>query len=628
MNSVTFENGQLVIRTQYDPELVAQIRQLPQRRWDPTTKAWYVPPRYNKEVEQIAKTFNIEYTIEEDFDYIENLPTVTVTYQEETFVIYFNYDLVILEKIRGIPRARYSAIMGGWTAPKESAVEVLQFADNVSAIVDPSCEEVLKEAKEESIQIEASRATTSTFEVEGLGGTLMPFQRAGVEYAVKAKRLFIADEMGLGKTVQGLATIFYLNAFPCVIVGPASLKTNWYREIKKWLPNNLRTVILQGRQGTVSVASNADILIVNYDILDYWLPKLGEIKGLIVDESHYCKNPKAKRTKAVINLADKVTGPVLCLTGTPVLNNPTELLAQLRIIGRLKDFGGAKKFRDEFSSTRHLPELNRRLRASMYVRRRKVDVLTELPPKRWSDVIVEPSADAMKRYREAERDLISYLAAQAQENATKAGATTVQAREAALIATMKAQAAEQLVAVNTLKRLSADAKFHSAVEWIENFLKSDNKLIIFTWHTQLAKRLAEHFNVGLLTGETPLDQRAHNVDTFQKDPTCRLFISTMKAGGVGLTLTAASDVLFLEQGWTPADMEQAADRAHRIGQQDSVTAWLLLIENTIDEDIRDLIAYKRQLVDASTDGTKLQDKQNILTDLLVRLAKRGLNGAL
>lgn len=102
----------------------------------------------------------------------------------------------------------------------------------------------------------------------------------------------------------------------------------------------------------------------------------------------------------------------------------------------------------------------------------------------------------------------------------------------------------------------------------------------------------------------------------------------MKAGGVGLTLTAASDVLFLEQGWTPADMEQAADRAHRIGQQDSVTAWLLLIENTIDEDIRDLIAYKRQLVDASTDGTKLQDKQNILTDLLVRLAKRGLNGAL
>ena len=191
---------------------------------------------------------------------------------------------------------------------------------------------------------------------------------------------------------------------------------------------------------------------------------------------------------------------------------------------------------------------------------------------------------------------------------------------------MKAQAAEQLVAVNTLKRLSADAKYSATIEWIDNFLATDNKLIVFTWHKSIADRLANHYGAVKLTGDTSTDERAHNVDTFQNDPNCRLFVSTMKAGGVGITLTAASDVLFIEQGWTPADMDQAADRAHRIGQRDSVTAWTLIAEGTIDEDIKELINYKRGLVEASTDGKLMDDRQNVLTDLLIRLARRGNGG--
>lgn len=623
MNSVTLEQGHLVIRTQYDPELVAQIKLLPQRRWDPVEKAWYVSPKYNKEVQQIAEAFNIEYEVQEIPEVVLVDKFVRLDYQHNTFYIYFDYDLTLLEKVRGVPQARYSPILRAWSAPKESAVEVLQFAQNVKALIEPSCDEVLEEAKQDAIRVAASRATTSDFQVEGLRGKLMPFQRAGVEYAVKAKRLFIADEMGLGKTVQALATVQALNAYPVLVVCPASLKINWKREAQKWLPKDKTVEVLRGRS---THKPTADVVIINYDILESWVSKFSQFESVIYDESHYCKNPKAKRTRAAIAIADRIEGPVLCLTGTPVLNNPTELTAQLRILGRLKEFGGAMKFREQFQGTKHLAELNRKLRATMYVRRRKIDVLTELPPKRWSDVVVEPSGEAFKKYQEAEADLISYLANQAKENAFKAGATTAEARESALIAAMKAQAAEQLVAVNTLKRLSADAKYSATIEWIDNFLATDNKLIVFTWHKSIADRLANHYGAVKLTGDTSTDERAHNVDTFQNDPNCRLFVSTMKAGGVGITLTAASDVLFIEQGWTPADMDQAADRAHRIGQRDSVTAWTLIAEGTIDEDIKELINYKRGLVEASTDGKLMDDRQNVLTDLLIRLARRGNGG--
>lgn len=547
---------------------------------------------------------------------------IVIKYDAYWFYLYFDYDIKLIEKVREIPRSRYSSILRAWSAPYESALEVLEFATDTQAQVHESCTEPFIEARKMYERVAASRATDSNFQVEGLGGELMPFQRAGVEYAVNAKRLFIADEMGLGKTVQALAVIHKLNTYPAVVVCPASLKINWQRETKKWLPKDKTVEVLRGRKGYVPTA---DIVIVNYDILDYWASLLNGFKAVVFDESHYCKNPKAKRTKAAIALADKVQEPIMCLTGTPVLNNPSELTAQLRILGRLKEFGGASKFRDTYTGNRHLPELNRRLRQSMYVRRRKIDVLKELPPKRWSDVIVEPAFDQMKKYREAESDLISFLARRAHESAEKAGATTHEAREAALIATMKAQAAEQLVAVNTLKKLASEAKYSSAVEWIDNFLASESKLIVFTWHKDLANRIAEHYGAVKLTGDSSIEERSHAVDTFQTDPECKVFVSTLKAGGVGITLTASSDVLFLEQGWTPADMDQAADRAHRIGQQDSVTAWTLIAEGTIDEDIKELIAYKRELVDASTDGKVLEDKQNILTDLLIRLARRGIN---
>jgi SNF2 family DNA or RNA helicase len=128
-----------------------------------------------------------------------------------------------------------------------------------------------------------------------------------------------------------------------------------------------------------------------------------------------------------------------------------------------------------------------------------------------------------------------------------------------------------------------------------------------------------------ITGGITGASRQASIDAFQNDPSQQVIVCSIKAAGVGLTLTAASDVLFVEQDWTPAGMDQAADRCHRIGQEDSVTAWVAICADTIDEDIADLITAKRMIVDAATDGAQTDDESNsILADLLIRLTQRGL----
>ena len=181
----------------------------------------------------------------------------------------------------------------------------------------------------------------------GLGGELKPFQRAGVAYLLEQRRAFLADEQGLGKTIEALATLEADDAYPAIVVCPASLKLNWMREIERWLPERSAQA-LTGMGGNNSPIPAADITVVNYDILAARAQALGAMapRALVLDESHYCKNAAAKRTQAVGRLASSVPsdGLVLALTGTPVMNRPPELIAQLRILGRLADFGSGAQF--------------------------------------------------------------------------------------------------------------------------------------------------------------------------------------------------------------------------------------------------------------------------------------------
>jgi len=454
-----------------------------------------------------------------------------------------------------------------------------------------------------ALNVAASSATDAPeIQIPGLGGTLLPFQRAGVAYALKAKRCLIADEMGLGKTVQALATIEAANAFPAVVVCPASLKLNWLREARHWLP--LRDIRILGTDVETDIRE-ADVLILNYDILHKYVPALvaRAPQAVIFDESHYVKNFKSKRTQACIDLSRNI--PIrIALTGTPVLNRPVELASQLFILGRLTRFGGWRNFTNRYcdpcygygghidlSGASNMRELALILRDVCMIGRKKKDVLAQLPDKR--RVTLRFDIEGRRKYNREEGRVFA------------------------------GTGLPPLPEVERLKQIAARGKMPAAIEWIQDLLASDEKLVMFAHHIEIQHALLAQFpGAARIIGEDSPVERQANVDRFQNDAACNLIVCSLSVGGVGFNLHAASNVAFLELGWNPAQHEQAEDRLHRIGQKRAVTAYYLLASGTIDEDIEAMIEGKRAVVESVTG--KPDDRT--LADLAAMVrARRGIS---
>src|SRR4051794_1110561 len=453
--------------------------------------------------------------------------------------------------------------------------------------------------------VRRSRASDGpALEIENrLGGELRPFQRAGVAYALWSRRTFIADEQGLGKTVEALATLEADDAYPAVVVCPASLKLNWRREIEHWLPHRSVTVV----SGTTGVHESADIVVLNYEIVHAHRNRIAlrVPKALVLDESHYVKNPRAKRTQAVRRLAAGLAPDALrlLLTGTPVMNHPEELIAQLRIIGRLEEFGSGARFARRFQGAGAEERIHWHLRRTCFVRRLKSEVLPQLPAK--EQVVVPVALENEREYRLAEQDVVKWL----REQPLDLGEL-----EAKVAAALRA---ERLAQLNTLRRLAARGKLGAALAWIHDFLESDEPLVVFAGHREVQELLLERFPDALhVLGRDSIDQREATVQAFQDSTGPQLLIAATRVAGQGITLTRASNVAFLDLEWTPAMHDQAEDRLHRIGQHDAVTAWYLLAAETIDETMIELIARKRGIVGAVTDGRR--DESEALVQSVVR----------
>jgi hypothetical protein len=444
----------------------------------------------------------------------------------------------------------------------------------------------------------ASRATRADEIPEvaaRLGGELAPFQWVAVRYALEARRTFLSDEQGLGKTVEALATLEAGEAFPAVVICPASMKLTWSREAARWVPHRSQQV-LSGRDE--SPIEPADITILNYEIVQPRLPALVACRprALVADESHYCKNPQAKRTKAVRRLADSVPrdGLRLALTGTPVMNHADELIAQLRVIGRLGEFGSGASFSRQFEGELSEERLHWHLRRHCFVRRLKSEVLPQLPAKR--QVVVPVYLDNEEEYRLAEDDVIKWL---------KTQPIDLKVLDAKIAATLRA---ERLAQLTTLQRLAARGKLKAALNWIHAFLASGEALVVFARHREVQRAVIERFPDALhLFGEDSVGARESAIGAFQEPDGPQLIVCATRAAAQGITLTRASNVCFLELEWTPAIHDQAEDRCHRIGQRDAVTAWYLLAADTIDETMARLIQRKREVIDAVTDGKALPD---------------------
>lgn len=608
---ITKIKNSFIVHCQYDEQITSELKQITGIVWNSAASVWIAPESAKLELAEFASKYQFNVSREAQTqlpEVIQDIEKSLTISKRGMAVIKFPYDPEIIAEVKKLPQRIWDIKKKHWTAP--ITIGVLELADKYEFEVEDSVREKILELTKKSTELLVqSTSTDADINIPTLNGTLMPYQKAGVAYAGSVGRCLIADQMGLGKTVEAIAALEYRDAFPAIIVCPASLKENWKREINKWLPH--RTVNILSGKGNIA---NVDVNIVNYDIVGRFVEPIMHLKpmGLVLDESHYVKTSKTKRTEAVRDIAKKVpqSGTVLLLSGTPVTNRPEELVSQLEILGMLSRFGGKWAFLKRYTNAYHngfgwdtkgasnLNELNMKLRQNCYIRRTKDEVLKELPAKTRNVVHVEPSGKGYVEYRKAEGDLLSFLA----ENGYRASDT-----------------AEHLRRTTVLKRLAADAKMEAVIEWIDSFLDScDRKLVVFAHNVAIVDYLAGKYGNLRVSGQDSMEDRQHAVDSFQKDPKARVIVLNLQAGGVGLTLTAGSDVCFVQQGWTPGEHDQAEDRCHRIGQENSVQAWYLIGVDTIDEDIYDLIDAKRVIVDAVTEGDEVQ-QASVVGDLMKRL---------
>lgn len=512
----------------------------------------------------------------------------------------------LLEKVKSLPSRKYHNENGEryWTAPI--------YPDTLRSIkawgfeLDEALSTILASAPEAKTVEEVEEVP-----VTGLKMKLMPFQEQGVSFlAHRNGNAIIADEMGLGKTVQALGYLHLVSKRPAVIVVPASLKGNWEVEALKWLPNP-KITILSGKKAQ-TLPDGQDIVIINYDILDAWVDVLKAIRPqvVILDECHYIKNNGAARTKAVKLLCRGVPHTIP-LSGTPAINRPVELYNAIKLVepqlfpnfmtfARRYCNAHHNGFGWDFSGAANLEELYEKL-STVMVRRKKADVLKELPDKIRS--FVPMSLSNANEYRAAESEFLSWVLDTKGEKAV-----------------LKARRAEQLTKINTLRQLAVNGALKNSIAWIKDFLDGgDQKLVVMAIHKTVIDALMEEFKAVAvkIDGSTPVAQRQGIVDKFQSDPTTRLFIGNIKAAGVGITLTAASNVAFLELPWTPGELDQAEDRVHRIGQKNAVNIWYLLAQNTIEEKLAKMIDSKRGVLTATLDGTEMEggDTLTALMDL-------------
>lgn len=629
------QNDHLVLDFPYDPIQVSEIKKIDNSTWDRVSQVWRVPVSSLEE----AREFAAKHHFEIDADVLmltiqKKRPPKCVYMSDGKLILKFPYEKVIIKAVKQIPSITWSPEQKAWQAPLHSVSEVIKWAKSFDIQVDSEIYAHAENVHEKLEKLkEASRSTDANIEVKGLQGELLPYQRAGVRYASNARRTFIADEMGLGKTIQAIATLEYVwDSYPAVVVCPPTLVLNWKAEYSRWLPH--RKVATVTNRKEMPEKGTYDVLVVGYSNISYWAKNLAGHQSYVFDESHYCKTPTAERTKAAVKMAKTApaNGIVLCLTGTPVTNRPSEYASQLEILGKLKDFGGlwgfyrryCAAYQDNFgqwniSGHSHLDELNDRLRGNCYIRRTKDQVLSELPPVIHAPIVVEGTAAGMGEYKKAEKDIIKYLQDRAREIALELGQSP---HSAAVIAKIKAESNEHLVRLSVLRRLSAKAKMPIVEEWVQAHIDEGKKVVIAAHHREIVDDLSRRFGGLKIQGGMSVEEVEEHKAKFQNLPVneAPVIVISIQAAKTGHTLTAAQDILFVELPWTPADVDQTYSRCHRIGQVGSVTATYILSSQTIDEEIYSLIERKRGVVTAAIDGGVMVggDASQLILDLINR----------
>ena len=450
-----------------------------------------------------------------------------------------------------------------------------------------------------------------------------------VAAAASGHRTFLlADEPGLGKTAQALLAAEVANVYPLLVVVPSVVKINWLREAGLWTPNRSATAV-HGNGDTVD--GFADIVVVNYQVLDRHVGWIGDFgfRGMVVDEAHFIKNKASQRSQHVLELSERIRSrtarPLLmALTGTPLINDIEDFRAIWEFLGWIDETEPRAELMnslEEIGLTPADPAFYSAARQCVIdlgiVRRRKVDVASDIPARRTADLPVELDDKVGRSIRAAERELARRLVSR-YETALANRRTSVVAADGGIdhdlvrkVATWEQKDAKTAASgenVFSLMRRIGRAKAGLAADYAAQLARSAGKVVFFAKHVDVMDVAEEAFArqgmrfSSIRGGQTPTS-RQKNIDAFTNDPDVAIAVCSLTAAGVGLNLQVASNIVLSELSWTDAEQTQAIDRSHRIGQTEPVTAWRIIAAQTIDSRIAELIDHKAGLAARALDGS-------------------------
>lgn len=482
----------------------------------------------------------------------------------------FPYNLDTIDLVRDITGREWDRTLKVWKIPA-TAWHAEQVISRLSAFfyIDPAIKRL-------------SRGQRIVPKLEFPEG-LYEFQQEGIKFIIqKAGRGIIADDMGLGKTIEALA---YIKMFggKALIVAPANVLYKWRDEFEKWVPGRTVAVVKTGAEQLPDV----DALIMSYSIMVAQYANLCRVPFDIGiwDEAHYLKNPKAQRTRLTKSIIQKGLPKVLFLSGTPYLNQPSELFSLLNMLDPIgfrdywvyaKRYCGAQQIDGHWlvpkNTVSNVNELTKRLENYM-LRRTKRDVALQLPE--LTRVYLPIEIPNSSQYHKATQDITEWLKSKGKTARNKT---------------------HILTKLNVLRQIIGEGKVDAAVELAENILESGGKVVLFAHHKDIIIKL-EHkmrkYGVKLITGDTPSEERNINSHLFLMHNSGIRVIIMSVAGAEGIDLYSAADIIFVEREWTPAKEEQSEARLHRIGQHNPVTAHYIVALGTVDEKINKLIQEKR-----------------------------------
>jgi len=641
------EEGEIIIKFQYDTEIISEVREITGRRWDPDRKVWKVPIVFASAVIDFARKW--------DFDISPNIVIQAKDYGQKKEIlspwkidvngkdlkVVFPYDPVLVNAVRQIPGRTYCKPEQMWTVPASSSPYIYNFVreineqyDDIEFVVTDAAKRIMgvRSKKTSSKMKERWRAVEEFIENKySLPKGLYDHQIEGIKYIIANKNSGLFDEQGLGKTCQALISVDAYKQINVIenllVVCPNSVKYPWLREIQRVFPSwyeNDRVSIYDRSASKKTVAAlregaivgevpsprSRSVFIINYESVARNKEKLAKFLGkkgfLVLDESQRTKNPSAQVTKAFIGEKSR-SGKVvwegiasfakrkLIMTGTPIANKPVDAWAQLKIIGAPvpETFG---KFRKTFcvmgrfgpTSYKNL-NLLKHVIDSCSLRRIKSECL-DLPPKVYQDFEVSMEPRQREMYEEMRDELATQILKDGEYENIQGDIIITKLLRLAQIASNPALLTDDY-------DFRKAAKFREIKRVVDDCTYSGQKVVIYTAFRKNIECLVELFkemNPVFIIGGMQAARRQENIDIFQEDSSCKIMCLT-SAGREGITLTAAQTLIFLDRDYNLVNYLQTQDRIHRIGQTaGTCVIGHMIASDSIDQHIRTKMMEKVQ----------------------------------